>query len=78
MYEVGGKLLNRIKSMSINILVCVREKMGESECFQFDRGVRQGYTMSLCLFNVYMDELKKGVKMRMERIRVRFLEEGRE
>ena len=42
MYDVGGKLLNGIKSMSANSLACVRVKWGESEYFRIDIGVRQG------------------------------------
>ena len=34
MYDVGGKLLNGIKGMYVNILVCVSVKGDESECFK--------------------------------------------
>ena len=34
MYNVGGKLLNGIKSMYIKSLACVRVKGGESEWFR--------------------------------------------
>ena len=34
MYDVGGKLLNSIKSMFVNSLTYVRVKGGESECFR--------------------------------------------
>ena len=40
MYHVVGKLLNGIKSMYVNSLVCVRVKGCESECFRIDSGVR--------------------------------------
>ena len=40
MYDVGGKLLNDIKSMCVNSLTCVKVK-GDSECFRIDSGVRQ-------------------------------------
>ena len=50
----------------VNSLACVRLKGGESECFRIDRGVRQGFIMSLWLFNVYRDALMK-VKMGMGR-----------
>ena len=36
------KLLNGMKSMYVNSLVCVRVKGSESECFKIDNGVRQG------------------------------------
>ena len=39
---MGGELLNGIKSMYVNSLVCVRVKGGEIEGFRIDSGVRQG------------------------------------
>ena len=39
MYDVGGKLLNGIKSIYVNSLACVRIKGGESECFRINSGV---------------------------------------
>ena len=65
MYDVGGKLLNGIKSMYVNSLACVKVKGGESECFRIDSGVRQGCNVSLCPFSVYMDVVRKEVKMGM-------------
>ena len=55
MYDVGGKLLNGIKSMYVNGLACARIKGGESDCFKIDRGERQGCIISLWLLNVYID-----------------------
>ena len=46
MYDVGGKLLNGIKSMYVNSLTCVRVKGGESEYFRINSGVRQMCIMS--------------------------------
>ena len=43
-----------------------------------DSGMRQGSIMSPFLLNVYMDAVRKEVKMGMGRRGVRFLEEGRE
>ena len=40
MYDVGGKLLNGIKSMYVNSLAYVIVKGVESECFRIDSGVR--------------------------------------
>ena len=57
MHDVGGKLLNGIKSMYINSL-------DESERFRSDSGVRLGRIMSRWLFNVYIDtvmEVQMGV-----------------
>ena len=42
MYDVGGKLLNGIKSMYVHSLACVKVKGGVSECFRINSGVRQG------------------------------------
>ena len=51
MYDVGGKLLNSIKSMHVNSLAFIRIKGGESEYFSIDSDVRQGCIMSPWLFN---------------------------
>ena len=40
MYDVGGKLLNGIKSIYVKNLACVRVKGGKGEFFWIDRGVR--------------------------------------
>ena len=77
MYDVGGKLLNGIKSMYVNSVACIRIK-GESECFRINSGMRQGYIMSPWLFNVYVDTVMKEVKIGMGRREVRFQEEGGE
>ena len=63
MHYVGDKLLNGIKSMYVNILACIRGKVGESESFRINNGVKQGCIMSLWLFNIYMDAVRKEVKM---------------
>ena len=76
MYGVGSKLLNRIKSIYINITARVRVKGGENECFMIDSGLRQGRIMSPWSFNVYMDEVMKEVKRRVERKGVKFKEGG--
>ena len=55
MYDVGGKLLNGIKSIYVNSLACVRVKGGESEGSRINSCVRQGCIMSPWLFNVYME-----------------------
>ena len=67
MYDVGGKLLNGIKSIYLNSLVCVRVKGCESAFFRIDNGVRQGCIMSPWIFNVYMDTVMKEMKMGMGR-----------
>ena len=59
MYDVGGKLMNGIKSIYVNSLVCVRVKGYESECFRIDSCLRQVCLMSPWLFNVYMNAVMK-------------------
>ena len=52
MYDVGGKLLNGIKSMYVNSLACVNVKGGEVS-FKFDSGARQGSSCPLAwIFNI--------------------------
>ena len=41
-YDGGGKLLNAIKSIYANSLVCARVNGGENECLRIDSDVRQG------------------------------------
>ena len=38
MYDVSGKLLNKIKSIYVNSLGCAKVKGGK--CFKIDSGVR--------------------------------------
>ena len=77
MYDVGGKLMNGIKSMYVNSLVaCVRVKGGEFEGFRNNSSMIQGSIMSSWLFKAYMNAVRKEMKMVMERMGVRFLEKG--
>ena len=47
MYDVGGKLLNRIKSRYVDSLACVTVKGGVRErVFWIDSGTRQSCIMS--------------------------------
>ena len=48
--------------MYVDSSACVCVKGGGSEQFRIDSGVRQGYIMSPCLFNVYMDGVMKEVR----------------
>ena len=41
MYDVGGKLLNGIKSMNVSSRAYERATGGESGCFRIDSAVRQ-------------------------------------
>ena len=55
MHDVGGKLLNGIKSMYVNYLACIKVKRGESQCFSIDSLVKQdcirslGFSMCVCM-----------------------------
>ena len=51
MYDVGCKLLNRIKSIYVNSLAFVRVKRGERECLRIDSSLRQGGIICPWLFN---------------------------
>ena len=64
--------------MYVDRSACVRIKGVENEQFRINSGVRQGCIMSPLLFNVYMDEVMKEVKMGMGRRGVSFREDGRE
>ena len=46
MYDVGGKLMNEIKSEYMSSVVCVRVKGDKSDCFIIEICVRQSYLMS--------------------------------
>ena len=50
-----GKLLSGIKGMYVGNLACIRVKVGKSEWFMIDSGMRQGCIMSPWLFNVSME-----------------------
>ena len=52
MYGVDGKLLNEIKRMHVNSLLCALVEGGESECLIIGSGLRQYCIMSPWLFNV--------------------------
>ena len=74
-YDIGDKLLSGIKSMYVDSIACGRVKVSDNECFKIDSGVRQRCIMSPWLFHVYIDAVKKEVKMEMGKMGVKFLEE---
>ena len=71
-YEVGGKLVNGIKTMYVNSLACIRIVEDVSGCFRIKSGVRQGFIISSWLLNMYMNAMMKELKMGMERLGVIF------
>ena len=52
MYDIGSKLLNKIKIMHINSLICLKSNEGEGDSLRIVRGVRQMCVMFLWVFNV--------------------------
>ena len=76
MYNVGGKLMNGIKSVYVNSLPCVRAKGGGNEGFRINSGVRQWCVMSPLALYVYMDVVME-LKIGMGKRGVRFIEEKR-
>ena len=69
--------LSGIKSMYVNSLALVRVKGGESKCFRIESCVRQCCVMSPWLFNIYMDAVRKEVKVGIWRMGIMLLEERR-
>ena len=72
MYDGDGKNMNRIKSVYVNSLACVRIKGDKSECFRIGSDVRQVCIMSPWLFNMHMDAVMKEGKMGIKRMGMKF------
>ena len=53
MYDLGGKLVNGIKSKCVNSIAYVRVKGGESKCFGIHSGVSPGCIVTLALQCMY-------------------------
>ena len=64
--------------MYVNSLTCVRLEGNESKCSKIDIGVILDCVMTPWVFYIYVDTVVKEVKMKMRRVEVRFLEEGKE
>ena len=64
-YGVGGKLLKAVQSFYVDSRACVRVGNDVSETFPVNVGLRQGCVMSPWLFNVYMDDVVREVKVRV-------------
>ena len=76
---VDGKLLKGIKSMYVNILVCISVKGGERVFQNWQWCETRLYYVPLVLqCNVYKNVVMKEVKMGIGRMGVVFLEEVRE
>ncbi len=78
-YGVGGKLFEGIKSFNENASASVQVNGELSESFNVEVGVRQGCIMSLWLFNIYMDECIREIKVVLQdlgaRLNVRGVEQ---
>ena len=61
LYEIGGRLLRRVKSFYVGIKACVRVGNEVSEWLPVRVGLRQGCVMSSWLFNLYMDGVVREV-----------------
>src|SRR5678815_903761 len=70
-YGVGGRLLNGIKSMYGDSEACLRINGVESDWFNINSRVRQGFVMSPWLFNLYVDGVIKELEVRVAREGVR-------
>ncbi len=82
---MGGKLLSALKSFYEEESACVKISGETSEQFEINVGLRQGCVMSLWLFNIYMDGVRREMKKqkkeenwreeaRMERFNKRYSE----
>ena len=67
--------MSGIKSIYVDSSACVRVEEGEGEQFIIHSGV---YHVPLAVQYIYMDGVRKLVKMRMGRRGMRFLEDARE
>ena len=59
-YDVKGKLLNRIKSMYVNSVGCIEVKWSESECFRVDIGVRHFPLAFQCVYGCIYEKSENG------------------
>ena len=56
-YNISGKIYYAIKSLYINTLPCVKLNNKLSNWFETTSGVRQGDTLSLTLFCIFINDL---------------------
>ena len=54
---VSGRMLSAVKSLYSNITACVRINGMCTDWFTVSTGLRQGYTLSPILFNLFIDDL---------------------
>ena len=56
-YGIDGQLLTAIKSLYMHSEVCVRGNSARTKPFKVSVGLRQGCSLSLILFLIYMDRI---------------------
>ena len=66
MFGIKCQLLKAVQSFYTKRKACVRVSSEESEWFEVYGGLKQGYVMSLWLFNLFMDGLIKKVKEKVD------------
>uniref|UniRef100_A0A0N7ZBB2 Reverse transcriptase domain-containing protein n=1 Tax=Scylla olivacea TaxID=85551 RepID=A0A0N7ZBB2_SCYOL len=59
--NIGGKVLNVIRNMYLNIKSCVKFNGNKSDTFICNRGVRQGENLSPLLFALYVNDIEKSL-----------------
>ncbi len=76
-YDMGGKLLNAIKSFYEDASACVKINGETSEHFEIKVGLRQVCVMSPWLVNIYMDGVMRGRNGKVGEVGAKMYAEGR-
>ena len=65
-YNIDGQLLTAIKLLYMHSEVCVRVTSATTKSFRVSVGPRQGCSLSLILFLIYMDRIVKNSDIETE------------
>ena len=69
---ISDHLTCLLRNLYAGYVIIVRTRRGTTECFQIEKGVRQGCILSQCLFNLYaeyimrnagLEEAQAGIKI---------------